>query len=67
MFYYTMNGIKSRLENSVEVYNPTDTSMPLLTTDKHRTKMNNWKTRAVINVTVCSRPFLRSHGGSAYG
>lgn len=29
----------------IEVYNPTDTSLPLLTTDKHRTKMNNWKTR----------------------
>ncbi len=45
IFYYTMHGIKSRLENSIEVYNPTDTSLPLLTTDKHRTKMNNWKTR----------------------
>lgn len=33
IFYYTMNGIKSRLENSIEVHNPTDSSLQLLTTD----------------------------------
>ena len=42
VFYYTMKNIKERLENDIEVYNPTDTTLTLLTTDKHKTKMNNW-------------------------
>lgn len=45
IFYYTMKEIKTRLENSIETYNPTDTALPLLTTEKHRAKMNNWSSR----------------------
>jgi hypothetical protein len=44
-FYYTMVEIKNRLEDSIEVYNPTDTSIPLLLTEPHRQKMTNWKNR----------------------
>ena len=45
IFYYTMKEIVSRLESDIEVCNPTDETLPLLLTDKHRTKMNNWKSR----------------------
>ena len=41
-FYYTMLEIKKRLDNSVEVNNPTDSSLSLLQTENHRQKMRNW-------------------------
>ena len=44
-FYYTMKEVKERLDASIEVYNPTDTSTSLLLTQDHRTKMNNWLSR----------------------
>lgn len=45
IFYETMKKVKARLEMGIEVYNPTDISISLLTTEKHKAKMNNWKTR----------------------
>lgn len=45
MFYQTMCAIRDRLNNSIEVYNPTDTTKSLLLKDKDRTEMNNWKNR----------------------
>lgn len=44
-FYYTMLEIKKRLDNSVEVNNPTDSSLSLLQTENHRQKMRNWCSR----------------------
>ena len=44
-FYYTMKGIIKRLEESIEVYNPTDGTKSLLLKQKDRDKMNNWKQR----------------------
>lgn len=43
-----MKKVKSRLEIGIEVYNPTDISISLLTTEKHKAKMNNWKTRLIL-------------------
>ena len=44
-FYYTMVAVRNRLENSIEVYNPTDPSTSLLQTQKHREKVENWRKR----------------------
>jgi hypothetical protein len=44
-FYYTMKKIVDRLESSIEVYNPTDSSKSLLLKKKDMDKMNNWKSR----------------------
>ena len=44
-FYYTMKAILERLEESIEVYNPTDETKSLLLKQKDRDKMNNWKQR----------------------
>lgn len=44
-FYYTMKAILGRLEESIEVYNPTDETKSLLLKQKDRDKMNNWKQR----------------------
>lgn len=44
-FYYTMNAVKTRLELSLEVKNPTDNACSLLQTEDHRTKVKNWKKR----------------------
>jgi len=44
-FYYTMVEIKRRLDTSVEVSNPTDSSISLLQTESHRQKMRNWFSR----------------------
>ncbi len=41
-FYYTMKAILERLEESIEVYNPTDETKSLLLKQKDRDKMNNW-------------------------
>lgn len=45
IFYYTMLCICDRLEDSLEVYNPTDTEISLLTAQNHYDKMTNWNTR----------------------
>lgn len=45
MFYYTMVQIRDRLKDNMDVYNPTDQSLSLITTEKHKKKMNNWYTR----------------------
>ncbi len=44
-FYYTMKNILDRLENSIEVYNPTDKTKSLLLKQKDKDKMSNWKQR----------------------
>lgn len=44
-FYFTMKSIVSRLDSSIEVYNPTDSSKSLLLKQEDRDKMNNWKNR----------------------
>jgi hypothetical protein len=44
-FYHTMAAVKNRLEDSTEVMNPTDSSISLLQTDNHKTKVINWKNR----------------------
>ena len=45
IFYYTMLNIKDRLEKTVEVYNPTDPVISLLSAQNHYDKMNNWLSR----------------------
>lgn len=45
MFYQTMCDVRDRLNNSIEVYNPTDSTKSLLLKDKDRNEMNNWKNR----------------------
>lgn len=45
IFYNTMTAIKDRLELDNEIYNPTDSSMSLLTAQNHYDKVNNWKNR----------------------
>ena len=45
IFYYTMLNIKDRLEKTVEVYNPTDPEISLLSAQNHYDKMNNWLSR----------------------
>ena len=45
IFYYTMINIKDRLEKTVEVYNPTDPEISLLSAKNHYDKMNNWLSR----------------------
>lgn len=44
-FYYTMKNIINRLNLSIEVNNPTDSSKSLLLKQKDRDKINNWKSR----------------------
>lgn len=54
-FYYTMNEVKERLANSIEVYNPTDTTISLLLTQNHRTEMINWLSRLstkLVNLNI---------------
>lgn len=43
IFYNTLVAIKDRLDGDTEVYNPTDSSMSLLTAQNHYDKVNNWK------------------------
>ena len=45
MFYYTMKEIQKRLNNNIEVYNPTDTTQNLLLKQSDRDKMNNLNSR----------------------
>lgn len=45
MFYYTMNSIKDRLGESIEISNPTDSTLSLLLKNSDRDKMNNLYTR----------------------
>lgn len=45
IFYYTMKAVKERLESNTEVYNPTDTSISLLSAQNHYDKMDNWLSR----------------------
>ena len=45
IFYYTMINIRDRLEESTEVYNPTDSEISLLSAQNHYDKMNNWLSR----------------------
>lgn len=45
IFYYTMVSIRDRLEESTEVYNPTDTDLSLLSAQNHYDKMDNWLSR----------------------
>ena len=40
-----MTAIKDRLELDNKIYNPTDSSMSLLTAQNHYDKVNNWKNR----------------------
>lgn len=44
-FYYTMKEVYNRLEGSIEVKNPTDSTISLLQTEEHKTKVSNWKNR----------------------
>lgn len=44
-FYYTMQSILNRLESSIDVNNPTDSSKSLLLKQEDEDKMNNWKNR----------------------
>ena len=69
-FYYTMKAILERLEESIEVYNPTDETKSLLLKQKDRDKMNNWKQRLSENLgklditfkSDCTKNKLLIHG-----
>ena len=45
IFYYTMKNVRDRLSDSKEVYNPTDSSLSLLSAQNHYDKMDNWLSR----------------------
>ncbi|MCO5386948.1 MAG: nucleotidyltransferase [Desulfitobacterium hafniense] len=45
IFYHTMIAVRDRLEDSTEVYNPTDPEISLLTAQNHYDKMDNWLSR----------------------
>ena len=45
MFYQTMCAVRDRLNDSIEVYNPTDSTKSLLLKQKDRDEMDNWKNR----------------------
>lgn len=45
IFYQTMVEIKNRLDNDIDVYNPTDASLSLLSTENHESKVENFKNR----------------------
>lgn len=45
IFYYTMIAVRDRLNDSQEIYNPTDTELSLLTAQNHYTKVENWCSR----------------------
>lgn len=45
IFYHTMIAVRDRLNDSTEVYNPTDTELSLLTAQNHYTKVENWCSR----------------------
>lgn len=45
MFYYTMKEIQKRLNNNIEVYNPTDDTQSLLLKQSDIDKMNNLNSR----------------------
>lgn len=45
IFYHTMINVRDRLQESTEVYNPTDPELSLLTAQNHYDKMNNWLSR----------------------
>ncbi len=45
LLYHTMERIKNRLEDDVEVSVPVDNNRALVTRDSDRQKMNNWKSR----------------------
>lgn len=45
IFYDAMLAVKNRLEESTEVYNPTDEELSLLTAQNHYDKVNNWLSR----------------------
>lgn len=42
IFYNTIVGIKNRLQTSIDVYNPTDPGISLLSSKNHYDKMKNW-------------------------
>lgn len=44
-FYHTMIAVRDRLDEDIEVYNPTDTTISLLQTQNHRDKVENWRSR----------------------
>ena len=44
-FYHTMVAVRDRLNETIEVYNPTNTSISLLQTLEHREKVENWRNR----------------------
>lgn len=50
MFYYTMKEVHSRLEESIEIYNPTDDTQSLLLKQTDRDKMNNLCNRLKDNL-----------------
>lgn len=45
IFYHTMLAVRDRLQESTDVYNPTDTDLSLLTAKNHYAKMDNWFSR----------------------
>lgn len=45
IFYHTMLNVRDRLQESTEVYNPTDPDISLLTAQNHYDKMDNWLSR----------------------
>lgn len=45
MFYNNMCAVRDRLNESIEVNNPTDTEKSLLLKEKDKDEMNNWKKR----------------------
>lgn len=45
LFYHTMKAIVERINDSTDVVVPVDNGRSLVTTDRDRQKMNNWKNR----------------------
>lgn len=45
VFYYTMKEVQKRLEDDIEVCNPTNLEQSLLLKESDRDKMNNWSNR----------------------
>lgn len=50
IFYNTIVSIRNRLQATIEVYNPTDMSISLLSAKNHYDKMNNWLSRLSDNI-----------------
>lgn len=45
VFYNTIVAVRDRLQSTTEVFNPTDTSISLLSAKNHYDKMSNWLSR----------------------